>query len=287
MEISINWLKDYINLDGIETDALAATLTDIGLEVEATKKLAAFGRGVLVGRILAAAPHPNADSLKLCKVDVGTAEPLQIVCGAPNAREGLFACVATVGTVLPGDLKIKEAKIHGEASFGMMCSAKELGITGGHEGIIELPNSPKPGTPVIQALELDDVILTLNVTPNRADCLGHIGVARDLSAKLGKPLKLPNCSPKTTDGLSSKNIKINIASNRCGRFAALLIKDVRPVPSPDWLKRRVEAAGMRPINLLVDLTNYVMLEMNQPIHAYDDLRRRESNWLGWCHGRNE
>ena len=269
MQISLNWLKDYISLDGISVEQISNTLTDIGLEVEAVQKSAAFGDTVVVGRIVEAAKHPNADSLKVCKVDVGKPELLQIVCGAPNARAGLDACVALVGTILPGDFKIKDAKIRGEESFGMMCSAKELGLSDGHEGIIELETNYKPGTPVIKALGLDDVILTLNVTPNRADCLGHIGVARDLSARLGKPLKKPAAQIKSPSG-SSKDIKVDIRTDRCGRFAALSIKNVRTVKSPAWLKQRVEAVGMRSINLLVDITNYVMLEMNHPVHAYDD-----------------
>lgn len=270
MDISVHWLKDYINLDGLTLDQLSHTLTDIGLEVEAVKKTAAFDDDVVIGHVLEAMPHPNADSLKLCKVDVGGTEPLQIVCGAPNARVGITVCVATVGAALPGGLKIKEAKIRGEASFGMLCSAKELGLSDDHGGIIELTVPHKAGTPVVKALGLDDAALTLNVTPNRADCLGHIGVARDLSAKLHRPLKLPACTPKTTPTLSSKDIKIAIESDHCARFAAMAVRDVRPVTSPEWLRRRLESTGMRPINLIVDLTNYVMLEMNQPVHAYDE-----------------
>ena len=269
MQISLNWLKDYINLDGISVDQISATLTDIGLEVEAIKKSAAFGDTVVVGKIVDCVKHPNADSLRVCKVEIGKSEPVQIVCGAPNARVGVDACVALVGSTLPGDFKIKEAKIRGEESFGMMCSAKELGLSEGHEGIIELPSGFKPGTPVIKVLGLDDVILTLNVTPNRADCLGHIGVARDLSARLGKPLKTPGFAPKT-GAISSKDIKVDLKTDRCGRFAAIAIKNIRTVKSPAWLKQRIEAVGMRSINLIVDLTNYVMLEMNHPIHAYDE-----------------
>jgi phenylalanyl-tRNA synthetase beta chain len=269
MQISINWLKDYINLDGISVEQISATLTDIGLEVEAVQKSAAFGDTVVVGRIIDAVKHPNADTLRVCKVDVGKPEPLQIVCGAPNARIGIDACVALVGTSLPGDFKIKEAKIRGEESFGMMCSAKELGLSEGHDGIIELQTNYKPGTPVIKVLGLDDVTLTLNVTPNRADCLGHVGVARDLCARLGKPLKMPTAVVKSPNG-SSKDIKVDINTDRCGRFTALAIKNIRPVKSPAWLKQRVEAVGMRSINLIVDVTNYVMLELNHPIHAYDE-----------------
>jgi phenylalanyl-tRNA synthetase beta chain len=269
MEISLNWLKDYINLEGVSLEQVSSTLTDIGLEVEAVKKSAAFGDTVVVGRITDAVKHPNADTLRVCKVDIGKPEPLQIVCGAPNARVGLDACVALVGTTLPGDFKIKEAKIRGEESYGMMCSAKELGLGDGHEGIIELASGFKPGTPVIKALGLDDVTLTLNVTPNRADCLGHIGVARDLGARLGKAIKIPSTSPKPSN-VSSKDVHVDIKSELCGRFTALVIKNIRPVASPSWLKRRIEAVGMRSINLIVDLTNYVMFEMNHPIHAYDE-----------------
>ena len=269
MQISMNWLKDYINLDGFSVDQICASLTDIGLEVEAISKSAAFGDTVVVGRIISAEKHPNADTLRVCKVDVGKPEPLQIVCGAPNARAGIDTCVALVGTSLPGDLKIKEAKIRGEESFGMMCSAKELALSDGHEGIVELAAGFKAGTPVIKVLGLDDIVLTLNVTPNRADCLGHIGVARDLSARLGKSIEIPTAGGKKTPNFSSKEIQVEIQTDRCDRFTAIAIRNVRAVSSPGWLKQRLEAVGMRSINLIVDATNYVMLEMNHPIHAYD------------------
>jgi phenylalanyl-tRNA synthetase beta chain len=269
MNVSINWLKDYLDLNGLTVEKISETLTDIGLEVEATAKLAKFGESVVAGRISAIRPHPNADNLRICTVDIGQDTPLQIVCGAANAREGISVCVATVGSILPGDFKIKPAKIRGEESFGMLCSSKELGLGEGNDGIMELSSEPKPGSPIIKILGLDDTTLTLNVTPNRADCLGHIGVARDLSARLLRPLNLPKCSPKTTQLTWSKDIKIDLQTNRCSRFVAMAIDDVQTVPSPAWLKQRIEASGMRPINLIVDLTNYVMLEMNHPIHAYD------------------
>ncbi|MCX6118647.1 MAG: phenylalanine--tRNA ligase subunit beta [Proteobacteria bacterium] len=271
MDISLNWLKEYIDLTDLKLDSITHALTDIGLEVEAIKPSATFGESVIVGRILEASKHPNADSLQLCKVDIGGQNALSIVCGAPNARSGLTVCVATVGTELPGGLKIKEAKIRGEASFGMLCSAKELGIAESNEGILELSSHAKIGVPVLEVLGLNDIMVTLNVTPNRADCLGHIGVARDLSARLNRPLKWPQqqLGPlKSTT--SSTQAKVKIESDRCGRFSVLPIKNIKVVPSPSWLKSRLETCGMRSINLIVDLTNYVMLEMNHPVHAYDD-----------------
>jgi phenylalanyl-tRNA synthetase beta chain len=271
MDVSLNWLKNYVSLDGLDTNQIAAALTDIGLEVEAIKNAADFPDSVVVGRILSAIKHPNADTLQVCQVDIGPkASPLTIVCGAPNARKDLTVAVATVGSTLPGDFKIKEAKIRGEASFGMLCSSKELGLSTENAGIMELSSALTLGTPVRTALGLDDVVLTLNVTPNRADCLGHIGVARDLSAKLLRKVCLPTSSPKTSSSHQSKDIGIHIESDRCTRFCALSIKNIKVVKSPEWLASRLQLCGMRPINLIVDVTNYVMLEMNQPIHAYDE-----------------
>jgi phenylalanyl-tRNA synthetase beta chain len=183
VRISREWLEQYIDLSGMTDDALCAALTGIGLEVEHVERVSSVA-GVVTGRIVQAVQHPNADSLRLCQVDVGSAgngANLQIVCGAPNAREGIYVAVAMVGAELPGNFKIKEAKIRGEKSFGMMCSEKELGISDNHESIIELKETPALhtplGTPLGTAMGLDDMVMTLNVTPNRADCLSCLGVA--------------------------------------------------------------------------------------------------------------
>jgi phenylalanyl-tRNA synthetase beta chain len=269
MQISLQWLNDYIDISQHSIESIAKTLTDIGLEVEAIQKSTQIPDTVVVGRILAAARHPNADSLQVCQVDVAGAAPLTIVCGAPNARKDLTVAVALVGSSLPNGIVIKEAKIRGEASFGMLCSYQELGLTSSETGIIELSHSLTLGSAVTAALGMNDVVMTLNVTPNRADCLGHVGVARDLSAKLGIPLKKPAASLPNGSAVSSKSIQVKLQSDHCARFCALRIDQVSVTQSPAWLKRRLEACGMRSINLIVDLTNYVMMELNHPIHAYD------------------
>lgn len=269
MQISIAWLKEWVNLDGVSVESLSQTLTDIGLEVEAVKPLASFGDDVVVGRINSCEKHPGADQLQVCKVDVATGAELTIVCGAPNARQGLTVAVATIGATLPDGLKIKQAKIRGQESYGMLCSSKELGLSDENAGILELDASLTLGQPIRKAMALDDVVLTLNVTPNRADCLGHKGVARDVSAKLGRVLQKTIVSYTAASSVSSKAVGIKIDSSKCQRFTALKISGVKAVASPDWLKRRISACGLRPVNLIVDLTNFVMLEMNHPVHAYD------------------
>src|SRR5688500_16968829 len=170
MQVSLNWLKDYIDLQGMTPAEVAHALTDIGLEVEGITQRGSLGDTVVVGKVLTADKHPNADSLRLCTVDVGEAEPLQIVCGAPNARAGLQVVVAKVGSTLPGDFKIKRTKIRGEESLGMMCSEKELELSASHEGIIELKGEHPVGSSAAQALGLEDTVIELSVTPNRADC---------------------------------------------------------------------------------------------------------------------
>ncbi len=267
MKVSLNWLADYVDLSGLTPEQIAGNLTDIGLEVEGIDNQAAFTGEVVIGHVLKADPHPNADSLRLCQVDVGEAEPLTIVCGAPNARAGLSVVVAKIGATLPGDFKIKKSKIRGETSMGMMCSEKELEISESNEGIIEVAGSHKVGASAAQALGIGDTVFEVNVTPNRADCLGVIGIARDLAAKLGKPLKKPDTFK---EGMRPSSVKVAIEDPQsCGRFVALEVSGIKVGKSPAWLEKRLVASGMRPINLVVDATNYVMLETAQPIHAYD------------------
>ena len=188
MNVTINWLKSYIDF-AFPPSELAERLTMLGIEVEAVKQLGTDLEGVVVGKVTAIRPHPNADKLVLCRVDVGKPDPLYIVCGAPNAREGLLAPVATLGTTLPNGITIKRAKLRGEESHGMLCSEKELGISADAAGLMELPTDLPPGTPLAKALGLDDVVLELEVTPNRPDCLSLIGVAREIRAETGERLK--------------------------------------------------------------------------------------------------
>ncbi len=271
MKISLNWLNDYIDITDLSEQQLAATLTGIGLEVEAIDKIEPVQGQVVVGQIMTAEKHPNADSLQVCQVDIGSGTPLNIVCGAPNARAGIRVAVATVGSCLPGDFKIKATKIRGTPSEGMLCSEKELGLSEEHAGIIELPATHALGAAITGIYGFNDTVFTLNVTPNRADCLGYLGVARDLAAKLQRPLKANSewRGFRTAAVSNSKTIDIHIDDAGCGRFCAMPIDDVANGASPYWLRQRLSATGMRPISHIVDVTNYVMLEYGQPIHAYD------------------
>ena len=283
MQISLNWLNDYVDIKDLPAATVAQAFTDVGLEIEGMTQQAAFSSDVVVGKILTAEKHPNADALRCCTVDVGAKSPegpLAIVCGAPNARPGIFVAVAMVGAVLPGDFKIKKSKIRGENSNGMLCSGKELGLTEDSDGIIELTAAEGEtlGLPVGKVLGTEDTVLTVNVTPNRGDCLGYLGLARDLAAKLKRPLKdfQASGSGKATlkpkaDVTTKGHVRVEIEDDLlCPRFVALYLKNVTVVPAPSWMQKRLEASGIRPINLVVDATNYAMLEYGQPVHAYDE-----------------
>ena len=266
MKISLKWLQEYVDISNLTPQEIAKSLTDVGLEVESIEATGKVPDSVIVGRIRSAQKHPNAQTLQICEVDVGQTECLKIVCGASNAREGIFVCVASIGSVLPGDFKIKESKIRGELSQGMLCSGEELKINSDHDGIIELPEQKKLGVTVASVLG-GDHLMELNITPNRGDCLGYLGIARELSAKLNRPMKKCDTECKLTQGEDS--CPVEIKTEHCGRIASVVFRDVFPYPSPEWLKNKVISAGMRSINVLVDLTNLIMLECNQPVHAYD------------------
>lgn len=290
MRVSVNWLKDYIDLDGIDPALIAATLTDLGLEVEEVHAPKTLPATVVVGRILEAVKHPQADALQLCKVSIGGGEPLKIVCGAANARKDLTVAVATIGTEMAKDFVIKETKIRGELSQGMLCSEKELGISDEHDGILELPADMPLGETLAKVWPLDTTFV-IKLTPNRSDCLGMIGIARDLAAKLERPWTQRAEALLDRDGFATRmqikgmldgtlktedHFKIHLESpDDCPRFTGLFIKGVKAVPSPMWMRRRLQAVGMRPINLIVDVTNYAMLEAGHPIHAYDERDVRE------------
>ncbi|MFW7380375.1 MAG: phenylalanine--tRNA ligase subunit beta [Oligoflexus sp.] len=272
MRVSLNWLNDYISLQDLPIEQIAETLTSLGLEVEGIETLEPWTGEVLVGQIIEAKRHPDAEKLQVCQVDVGESAALTIVCGAANARQDLKVAVAKVGSTLPGDFKIKASKIRGEKSFGMLCSGKELAISEDADGIMELAEDLPIGTSLAEHFQLRDTVIEIGLTPNRTDCLGYIGIARDLAAKLKRPLKVPDAEENKREPslLTESHIKVEIAqSEDCGRFIALYMDKIKVQPSPLWLQKRLENAGMRPINLIVDATNYVMLETGQPIHAYD------------------
>lgn len=269
MNVTLNWLKTYIDFEFSPVE-LADRLTMLGIEVEAIKQLGTGLDGVVVGRVDAVGPHPNADKLVLCQVDVGEAESLQIVCGAPNVREGMFAPVATIGATLPIGLTIKSAKLRGEVSQGMLCSEKELGLSEDAAGLMELSTDVALGTLLTEALGLDDVMFELEITPNRPDCLSLIGVAREVRAETGNPLKLPSVDlmESDTDIQELTSVTIDVP-DLCPRYAARVIQGVKVGESPTWLQQRLESVGVGVINNIVDVTNFVLMEYGQPLHAFD------------------
>lgn len=269
MNVTLNWLKNYIDFE-FSPSELADRLTMLGIEVEAIKQLGAELEGVVAGSVTAIRPHPNADKLVLCQVDIGETEELQIVCGAPNVREGMLAPVATIGTTLPIGLTIKRAKLRGEESHGMLCSEKELGLSEDAAGLMELPADLPIGTSFSAALGLDDVVFELEITPNRPDCLSMIGVAREIRAETGNALKLPqvDLNETETDIRAMTSVTIE-APDLCPRYAARIIQGVKVGASPEWLQQRLESVGVGVINNIVDITNFVLMEYGQPLHAFD------------------
>ncbi|WP_432821372.1 phenylalanine--tRNA ligase subunit beta [Trichloromonas sp.] len=268
MIVTYNWLKQYVDFDFSPED-LSHRLTMAGLEVDSMEKLGAGLDSVIVARLLAVEAHPEADRLTLCQVDTGS-ETIQVVCGARNHKAGDLIALAQVGSVLPGDFQIKKSKIRGQESFGMLCSEKELGLAEDAEGIMILPPGLQLGTPAFEALGLKDVRYELGLTPNRPDCLSVVGVAREVSAMAGKPLKLP--VPKVVETGAPIDLETSVTivePEYCPRYAARLIKGVKIGPSPEWMIRRLESVGMRSINNVVDVTNFVLLELGHPLHAFD------------------
>ena len=269
MNVTLNWLKTYIDFD-FSPSELADRLTMLGVEVESIKQLGAELDGVVVGSVTAIRPHPNADKLVLCQVDIGGTEALQIVCGAPNVREEMLAPVATIGATLPIGLTIKRAKLRGETSQGMLCSEKELGLSEDAAGLMELTTGTPLGTSLSEALGLDDVVFELEITPNRPDCLSLIGVAREIRAETGNALKLPavTLNEDETDIQEMTSVTIE-APDLCPRYAARVIRGVKVGESPAWLQQRLESVGIGVINNIVDITNFVLMEYGQPLHAFD------------------
>ena len=269
MKFSEGWLRTMVD-PPLDTAALCEAVTMAGFEVEAVERAAPPFDRVVVGRIEGLAPHPNADRLRVATVDVGGSERLQIVCGAPNAAVGMHAPVALSGATLPGGLTIKPTTMRGVESRGMLCSAKELGLSDDASGLFALPASPAPGTSIRAALALDDALITLKVLPNRPDCLSVAGIAREVSAITGAPVQLPQRARIAQGHARAPGIRID-DFDACPRFAARLVEGIDPAAStPDWMRQRIERSGIRSISAVVDITNYVMLELGQPLHAYDE-----------------
>ena len=269
MRFSEHWLRTLVD-PPIDSEELAQRLTMAGIEVEERAPAAPPFTGVVVGRVLAAAQHPKGSRLTVCDVDVGSGAPLSIVCGAPNAAQGITVPCALAGAVLPSGLEIKKTTIAGVTSEGMLCSATELGIADDASGLLLLDPELKPGTDLRAALDLDDPLLTLKLTPNRADCLSLLGIAREVAAITASPLRPPPLAPVAVKTKTSRNVRVEDAL-ACPRFCGRVIEGIDPkAPSPEWMRRRLERSGIRAISAVVDVTNYVMLEQGQPLHAYDD-----------------
>ncbi len=274
MRISVAWLGEWVDT-GADAAALASRLTMSGIEVEAIDPAAGDFEGVVIGEVLAVERHPGADKLMVCQVAGGSAAPLQVVCGAPNVRAGMKTPLALEGAKLAGGV-IRKAKLRGVESSGMLCSARELGLSDEHEGILELPDELVTGASLREALALDDTVLTLNVTPNRGDVLSVLGVAREIAAITAKKLTPPVIEPVAAVTREKFSVRID-APARCPRFAGRVIQGVNSAArTPLWMRERLRRAGLRPIRPVVDVTNYVMLELGQPLHAYD-LRRLKSH----------
>ena len=294
MKVPMSWLADHVALEGLGATEVAARLNVTGTELD---RLIHHGvetpERIVVGRVLTCEPHPDADRLRVTTVDVGAGEPSQIVCGAPNVAQGQTVAVATVGAVMPGGMKIKKAKLRGQTSQGMICSARELGIGEEHDGILALDEvlpgagTVEPGTPLTDVLAHADDVLDLEITPNRPDCLGIYGIAREVSAATGAALRPApwtaagaevagttaqdgeDAGPEDPAGDAIDGFSVRVETTGCPRFTARLFEGVTIAPSPLWMQARLSAAGLRPINNVVDITNYVMLVTGQPLHAFD------------------
>lgn len=268
MLVGFDWLREFVPFEG-EPQVLADRLTMLGLEVEGISDPFGLIRDVVVGCVLECERHPEADKLSVCLVDVG-GERLSIVCGAPNVAQGQKVAVAKVGTRLPGGLEIKRAKLRGVESLGMVCSERELGLSEGHEGIMVLPESCRPGEKLGQALSLERLVFNIGVTPNRADCLSVLGVAREAAMAFGLPLTLPKLHLVESGGSAEDLVRIEIPEPElCPLYQARILQGVAIRKSPEWLRFRLVSVGLRPINNIVDVTNLILFELGQPLHAFD------------------
>ena len=268
MKIVLDWLKDYVDIDR-PLEEICDLLTEAGLECQIIKSGPAVPEGIVIGEILSVQPHPDADKLSVCLVNVGLDESLQIVCGAPNVAQGQKVPVATVGTALTPEFTIKKAKLRGVASNGMICAEDELGLSDDHSGIMILDPSYEIGKDLNSYLN-SQIVLDIDLTANRPDCMSHIGVAREVAALTGKTLHIPEARPKEKGPEIHSMTNVNIlAPDGCPRYTARLIKNVKIGPSPKWLKDRIEAIGLRSVNNVVDASNYVLHETGHPLHTFD------------------
>ncbi|MCX8057724.1 MAG: phenylalanine--tRNA ligase subunit beta [Ignavibacteria bacterium] len=270
MKVSLNWLKNYIDISNYTVWDLKNILTNAGLEVEGIEEIGKSLEGFVVGEVISKEKHPNADKLTVCRVNDGK-EVHQVICGAPNVEVGQKIVFAPIGLVIPGTgEKLKKAKIRGVESFGMICSEKELGLGEDHTGILVLDNSAPVGMPFKEYLGMDDFVLEIGITPNRPDALSHIGIARELSAITKKKYVLPKINIVESDEKIEKYLSVEILNEKdCPRYCARMVKNVKVKESPQWLKNYLLNVGIRPINNVVDVSNFVMLELGQPLHTFD------------------
>ncbi|SFL29829.1 phenylalanine--tRNA ligase subunit beta [Methylorubrum salsuginis] len=272
MKFTLSWLKDHLDTEA-SLDTIAETLTRIGLEVEGIEDKAAALKPYVIARVVSAEQHPNADRLRVCQVDAGDGQPLQVVCGAPNARAGMLSVFAPPGTYVPGkDITLSVGTIRGVESRGMLCSGAELGLSEDHDGILDLPQDAPVGTPYAVWAGLDDPVIEINLTPNRADCASIHGIARDLAATGIGTLKREPLPPVRGEGACPTEVTLRFDAHDkglCPLFALRLVRGVRNGPSPEWMQKRLRAIGLRPINALVDITNYLTFDRGRPLHVFD------------------
>jgi phenylalanyl-tRNA synthetase beta chain len=268
MLVSLKWLKDYVDID-VSVKELSDRLTMAGLEVDAIREISPGFNGVVVAQVLSVQPHPNADKLSLCEVSIGD-RTYPVVCGAPNVKKGMLTAFAQVGAEIPGGYKIKSTKIRGEQSEGMLCSEEELGIGEDAAGIMSLADNLKLGEDLATALKLTDTVFDIGITPNRSDCLSIIGIAREIAAITGGEFRSPEIRiSESVENISTLTSVRIMDPDLCPRYVARMIKNIKIGPSPAWLRMRLESIGLRAINNIVDITNFVMMEMGQPLHAFD------------------
>ncbi|MBU1162883.1 MAG: phenylalanine--tRNA ligase subunit beta, partial [Proteobacteria bacterium] len=269
MKVSLSWLNDYISIDKESYSSIADALTMVGLEVDSITDRYDYLDRVIVGRILNIKPHPNAEKLKVCDVDIGN-HIIQVVCGAPNIHEDMVAPVALPGTRLPEGPVLEKGRIRNEISEGLLCSEAELGLGTDRSGVMILDQKQLIGNKLAKALELSDMVFEIDLTPNRPDCLSIIGIAREIAAIQQTTIKYPETSLSDSSNRISDFTSITIkAPDLCPRYAARLVFDINIAPSPFWLQDRLMSVGLRPINNIVDITNFVLMETGQPLHAFD------------------
>lgn len=267
MKISENWLRTWVN-PAIDSEKLSDQLTMLGLEVDDLSPAAKPFTGVVVGEVLTVEQHPDADRLRVTTVNIGSGEPLQIVCGAPNVRAGMKAPVATIGAVLPGDFKIKKGKLRGVESQGMLCGASEIDLEDKIDGLLELPADAPVGVNVREYLDLDDNVIDISITPNRGDCFSIRGIAREIGVINQLPVTAPEIKEVAATLADEK--KVVVETEGCPRYLGRVIKNVNTkAPTPEWMERALVRAGIRQHSILVDITNYVLMELGQPLHAFD------------------